>query len=66
MKHPGRTGFSAFLFGVLSPIDVEIAGPASAASYSEPGLKEKMAELLGSFGRIGLLKKIWRLAAGKK
>ena len=82
-----------------STIDLEITGPASASSYSEPTLGEKLGELFGSFadvassalvvlmgiviygipaililillfwilfGRIGLIKKIWRLAAGKK
>ena len=82
-----------------STINVDITGPASTSSYSEPSLKDKMAELFGSFGdvassvlviltgviiygvpavlvivllfwilfgRIGLLKKLWRLAAGKR
>jgi hypothetical protein len=82
-----------------STINVEITGPVGAASYSRPGLGEKLAELFGAFGnvvssafvvligiviygvpavlaavllfwvlfgRIGLLKKLWRLAAEKK
>ena len=82
-----------------STINLELSGPVSASSYSEPTLGEKLKELFGSFtdvassglvvltgiiifgvpallilillfwilfGRIGLLKKLWRLAAGKK
>jgi hypothetical protein len=82
-----------------STINIEITGPVGAASYSSPGLGDKLAELFGAFGdvvssalvvligiiiygvptvlaavllfwilfgRIGLLKKLWRLAAGKK
>ena len=82
-----------------STINLEIAGPVSASSYSEPTIGEKLKELFGSFGgvassalvlltgviiygvpgililillfwilfgRIGLLKKLWRLVAGKK
>ena len=82
-----------------STINVDIAGPVTAVSYSAPTLREKLGELFSSFGevistalvvlmgiiiygvpavliiillfwllfgRIGLLKKIWRLAAGKK
>ena len=82
-----------------STISVEFSGPASAYSYSEPTLKEKMSELFSSFGsvassalvllmgiviygipaililillfwllfgRIGVLRKLLRLAAGKK
>lgn len=82
-----------------STINLEIAGPVSSYSYSEPTLRERLSELFGSvgsvassalviltgiiiygipaililtllfwilFGRIGLLKKLWRLVAGKK
>ena len=82
-----------------STINVEFSGPASASSYSEPTLKEKLGELFSSFGsvassalvvfmgiiiygipaililillfwvlfgRIGILRKLLRLAAGKK
>jgi len=82
-----------------STIHLEIVGPISASSYSEPTLGEKLRGLFGSFGRvvssglvvlmgiiiygipaiiilillfwilfgrIGLLKKLWRLVAGKK
>ena len=82
-----------------STINVEISGPVSASSYSEPTLGEKLGELFGSFGdvvssaiivvigiiiygipavliiiflfwlffgRVGLIKKLWRLAAAKK
>ena len=82
-----------------STIDVGIAGPATASSFSEPTLKEKLAELFSAFsdvassvlvvlvgivvygipivlilflffwilfGRIGLLKKLWRLTMGKR
>jgi hypothetical protein len=81
-----------------STIDLEIIGPPTASSYSEPSLGEKVRELFSSFGgvassalvvlmgiviygvpsiliivllfwllfgRIGLLKKLWRLAAEK-
>jgi len=82
-----------------STINLEIAGPVSASSYSSPTLGDKLRELFGSFsdvassalvilmgiivygipamlilfllfwilfGRIGLLKKLWRLVAGNK
>jgi hypothetical protein len=82
-----------------STINIEITGPASAGSYSRPGLGDKLSDLFGGFGgvisstlvfligiviygvpfallavllfwllfgRIGLLKKLWRIAAGKK
>jgi hypothetical protein len=82
-----------------STINVDITGPVGAASYSSPGLGDKLAGLFSAFGnvfssalvvligiiiygapivlaavllfwilfgRIGLLKKLWRLAAGKK
>jgi len=82
-----------------STIQLDISGPVSASSYSKPTLREKIAELFGSygdvassvlvvlagiiiygvpgililillfwilFGRIGLIKKLWRLVAGKK
>ena len=82
-----------------STINLEISGPLSATSYSEPSLGEKLNELFSSFGdvastvlvvltgiiiygipgililillfwilfgRIGLLKKLWRLVKGKK
>ena len=82
-----------------STINMEIYGPVSTTSYSEPTLKDKLGELFGSFGdvistalvvligiiiygvpiilvtvllfwvlfgRIGLIKKLWHLAAGKK
>ena len=82
-----------------STINVDIAGPVSAVSYSEPTLGEKLKELFSSFGgvastalvvimgiiiyaipallilillywilfgRIGLLKRLLYLAAGKK
>ena len=81
-----------------STIDLEIVGPVSASSYSEPTLGERLKELFSSFsgvasgalvvltgiiiygipaaliiillfwilfGRVGLLKKLWRLAARK-
>ena len=81
-----------------SVINVDITGPASASSYSEPTLGERLKELFGSFGsvassalvvlagiviygipallilvllfwilfgRIGLIKKLWRFAARK-
>jgi hypothetical protein len=82
-----------------STIDINITGPANAASSSRPPLGERLGEVFGSFGgiasqalvvfigiiiyggpavlvivllyyllfgRVGLLKKLWRLAAGKK
>jgi len=82
-----------------STINLEISGPVSVSSYSEPTIGEKLRELFGSFGgvlssslvvligiiiygvpavlvllllfwilfgRIGILKKLWRLVAGKK
>jgi len=82
-----------------STIDLEIIGPPTGSSYSEPSLAEKVRELFSSFGgvassalvvlmgiviygvpailiivllfwllfgRIGLLKKLWRLAAEKR
>ena len=82
-----------------STINLEISGPASVSSYSEPTLGEKLRELFGSFtgvassalvvltgiviygipallaitllfwilfGRIGLIRKLWRLVAGKR
>ena len=82
-----------------STINFNIQGPAASSAYSEPDLKDKLAELFGSFGdvlssglvlligiiiygvpaalivvmlfwllfgRIGLLKKLWRIASGKK
>ena len=82
-----------------STINLDIAGPVSASSYSAPTLGEKIRELFGSFGevassavvilmgviiyglpaililillfwilfgRIGLLKRLWRLVAGRK
>ena len=82
-----------------STINVEFSGPANTSSYYGPTLKEKMAALFGSFGRvassallvlmgiiiygvpaililiflfwiffgrIGILKKLIRLAMGKK
>jgi len=35
-----------------STIDLEIAGPASASSYSKPSLGERLRELFGSFGDV--------------
>jgi len=82
-----------------STINLEISGPLSSSSYSEPSLGEKLKDLFSSFGdvastvlvvltgiiiygipgililillywilfgRIGLLKKLWRLVKGKK
>lgn len=82
-----------------SVINVEVAGPVAASSYTRPTLGDKMGELFSSFGivistllvvltgiiifgipiilivvfiywilfgRVGLLKKLFRLASGKK